>query len=341
MNSDRHEYLKRIDQLLLERNNVANYVESGLRDIGDSSFRDLKRNIAKLKNVTQAEQLLASGPLIRFLPLLNSSSKRDLDAMQTNSRLLFEQESKATSGWRRALSYPSVMFMAIFGLFLFQAIYVSPPFESMFAEFELRLPYLTEWVLAANKVTRSFVLVIIPAILLVHVTGNLLRYCLSLLAAELQKLHVFDFLLAGRVSNLVAMSRFMRILAELVELGTPLHVAISHAGVASQHAMYRLRAEQLAASIQSSGTSLEPWEAFPAQLSFALRRDINLDRSARLLREFANTYGNQASLSSFRHSGATSPWLVLLLGAMMFILVIALFAPLIELITSLSGGGKK
>lgn len=340
MNSDRHEYLKQIDRLLLERDTVADYIESGLRDIGDSSYRDLRSNLVKLKKVTQAEQLLASAPLIRFLPLLHSSAKRDQNALQMNSRLLFEQETKTTSGWMRALSYPSVMFMAIMGLFLFQAVYISPPFESMFAEFELRLPHLTEWVLTANRITRSFAIFIIPAILLVHVAGSLFRYWLSLLAAELQKFYVFDSLLAGRVSNLVAMSRFMKVLAEFMELGAPLHAAIDHAGVASQHALYRLRANQLASSIQSATNKPEAWEAFPAQLSFALRRDIDTDHSARLLREFANTYGNQASLSSFRHSGVTSPWLVVLLGVMMFVLVIALFLPLLSLITSLSGGGR-
>ena len=338
MNSDRQDYLKRIDQLLLERDSVADFVESGLRDIGDSSYRDLKRSIKSLRDVSQAEQLLASPQLIRLLPLLNSSMKRDHDALCKNSQVLIEEETNAVSGLGRAFSYPSIMFIAIFSVFLFQAFYLSPTFEKMFAEFELRLPSLTKAVLALNQFTRDFALIIIPGILLVHFAGGLIRYWMSSLVAHLQKLYVFDFLLAGRAPNLVAMSRFMRVLADLCEIGSPLPNAVRHAGSASQHALYSLRADQLAASIQSDANNQEQWEAFPPQLSFALRRDVKSDHSVRLLPEFAVTYGNQASLSSIRHSGMTSPWLILLLGAMVFLLVVALFAPLVSLITTLSGG---
>ena len=338
MNSDRQDYLKRIDQLLLERESVANFVESGLRDIGDSSYLDLKRSINSLREVSHAEQLLASPNLIRLLPLLNSSMKRDHEAMCINSQVLLEEEASTASRLGRTFGYPSIMFMAIFAVFLFQAFYLSPTFEKMFAEFELRLPSLTKAVLALNQFTRAFALIIIPGILLIHFAGGLIRYWISLLLAQLQKLYGFDFLLAGRVPNLVAMSRFMRVLADLYEIGTPIPNAVRYAGSASQHALYRFRADQLAASIQSDSSNQTPWESFPPQLGFALRRDVNSDRSVRLLREFASTYGNQASLTSIRHSGMTSPWLILLLGAMIFLLVLALFAPLVSLVTSLSGG---
>lgn len=339
MDSDRPEYLKRIDQLLLERENVADFVESGLRDIGDSSYRDLKLTLQSLRGVSQAEQLLASPQLTRLLPLLNSSFKRDQDAMLKCSRLLFEEENRASSGWGRAFSYPSVMFMAIFAIFLVQAFYLSPSFEKMFEEFELRLPTLTRTVIALNQFTRSFALIIIPAILLIHFSGRLIRYWLSKLVAELQKFYVLDFLLGGRASNLVAMSRFMRVLADLCELGTPVSVAVSYAGKATQHAMYRLRADQLAETIQTSSNNKEPWEAFPPQLSFALNRSEKSEPSPRLLRALGSTYGSQAAISTSRYSSMTSPWLILLLGGMVFFLVIALFSPLLSLITSLSGGG--
>lgn len=341
MNSDRQEYMRRIDELLREREIVAEFVESGLRDIGDSSYLELKRSVRTLRNVSQAEQLVASPQLIRLLPLLNSASKRDQEAMLRNARFLFDEEKKSASGWRRSFSYPSVMFMAIFGVFLFQAFYLSPLFEKMFEEFQLRLPSITQTVLGLNRFARSYALVIIPVILLIHFAGGLIRYWLSLFVAELQRFYVLDFLLSGRSSNLVAMSRFMRVLADLYELGAPLHMAVSFAGKASQHALYRVRSDLLARSIESASQSRVAWEAFPPQLNFALSRMENTNRSVQLLRDLASTYGQQAAISKSRHSAMTSPWLILFLGVMVFFLVLALFSPLVELITSLSGGGPQ
>ncbi len=47
----------------------------------------------------------------------------------------------------------------------------------------------------------------------------MIRFGLSLMVAELQKLYVIDLILSGRASNLIAMSRFVRVLADLCELG--------------------------------------------------------------------------------------------------------------------------
>ncbi|XZE22020.1 type II secretion system F family protein [Pirellulaceae bacterium SH449] len=335
MNSERPDYLRRIDKLLQERNSVADFVQSGLRDIGERRYGDLKRNLNALRGVTQAEQLLTSPHLLRLLPLLNSAAKRDQEALLRDAQALIDEEGRIATRWGRVFSYPSMMLLIIFSLFVIQAFLIAPTFEKMFAEFQLRLVYLTKAVFWLSRIARDYVWLIIPFIVLVHFGGGLVRYWLSLLVAEMQKYPIFDFLFSGRTSNLIAMSRFMRVLADLFELGTPIHIAIRDAGIASQHALYRLRADQLAYSLETSSVRRQSWEAFPPYLSILLQRDGGGERSTRLLRQMATTYRDHALLATARNFSITSPWLILFLGVMVLLFIAAYFAPLISLITHL------
>lgn len=338
MNSERPDYLTRIDQLLRERNSVADFVQSGLRDIGERGYGDLKRNLNALRGVSQAERLLASPQLLRLLPLLNSAAKRDQEALLRDAQALIDEEGRIATRWGRVFSYPSMMFLIIFGLFVLQAFLLAPTFEKMFTEFQLRLPPFTKIVLGLSQIVRDYVWLLVLIIALVHVGGGLVRYWLSLLVAEMQKHAIFDFLFSGRASNLIAMSRFMRVLADLFELGTPMHVAIRDAGNASQHALYRLRADQLAYSLETSSIRPQSWETFPPYLSILLQRDGGGERSTKLLREMAVSYRDHALLATERRSSMTSPWLMLFLGVLVFLLVSAYFSPLISLVSQLSGG---
>ncbi len=77
MSSERPDYMSQIDRLLEDRGQVVDFVESGLHDIGGDQFRHLKQHLKSLRDASQAEALLASPELMRFLPLLRSFSQRD------------------------------------------------------------------------------------------------------------------------------------------------------------------------------------------------------------------------------------------------------------------------
>ena len=350
MSTERPAYLIKIDEALESRQPLAEFLETGLSEVYSKADPRTRRWMTKLRDSATAEELLGSNGASALLPVLLRYSEQDMAGLRRDSKILLRTPSLPTRAWSAFVNYPAIVLAVTMTLFLMQAYWISPVFEQMFREFQLRLPSITRLVFTVNAWTRDYIL----AFSIMVIAGYLLWGSLKVFGASivdrLQSFRPIGLLVSGSRRNLLAMSRFLQTLAELKELGAADRDAITLAAETSQSHWLRRNAKSLIdmlgrdtglqASTESErgGTVAQPVRVdvpFPPLLIQSLRADSN-PNAPEFLRALADSYRTRAEIYFESTEHAASPWTVLLTGVFVLMLVMALFLPLFSLITALS-----
>jgi type II secretory pathway component PulF len=274
--------------------------------------------------------------VIRWLPMLVSESdgangsRRLAEVMSQTTRELQNRNEH----WR-LMAYPIVVLITALMVLGLLCLLVVPIFEKMFVEFGIRLPAPTQMVLAF---TRLFQHGPVETLLLIIVAAGTLYGFLRLWTHYSLTTRLFGPVIAGNSAAVSAMSTLTGQLAELLQVGVPLPDALWIAGQGCEHHYYRSAAEQLAREVQFESLPLQASRAvkrFPANVIHALSiRDGQ--PSIPLLRELSEIYSRRAQGRGDWTTGLFAQIAIVLIGFVVGFVVIALFMPLVTLITGLS-----
>lgn len=262
------------------------------------------------------------------------------NTMQSQSAALRElsrtDHSELTAIWRGSverLAYLACVMTFMVAVLTFVMIKIVPQFVSIFSEFGLRLPAMTELAVRASQL---FVTYLAPPM----VFGFFLLFLGSLIVAicylcDIPVLRpLSDFLFRGRQRADV-----LRILAVATEQRRPLADVLDRVAQVYPSATIR-RQLRPAAKALSGGT--EWHEAlFKARIVSAAELALlkTAERAGNLpwtLREIATRRQKRAIFRLASALQVIYPILILLLGALVAFFVISLFIPLLELINGLS-----
>jgi type IV pilus assembly protein PilC len=283
-------------------------------------------------DATQAAAALALLPDY-WIPLLSAaSSSRD------PGRVLHEfiDESRRSDElrhqWWLTLAYP--MFIAAMAIAVCTALsfLVVPIFSSIFGDFDLELPTLTRTVVALADWI---------------VSGGLLMAALICTAIGLIIWVVWRSLPAAKRSSLAdrinwpfgrrtAVARFARFTADLLEGGLGLPESIRIAGHTTHKSALRATASQLAPETSAGRAQRPEPHALTAALLYALRADIATPARIHLLREISNCHAAKARFRLSWTRGCIEPLSICVVGALVGVIVLAIFLPLFKLIEGLS-----
>jgi type IV pilus assembly protein PilC len=253
---------------------------------------------------------------------------------------LADFREKAARLRRRVLSaliYPAFVLLAASAILAFLVWKIIPSFIAMFEELEVALPAPTRALLAfTNFVTEYWYL--IPVILL----GLYAVY--KLITATRTGRHIVDWLkfripLFGNIINKAAIARFTRTFGTLMGSGVPILEALNISRDTAGNAV-------LARAIQHVHDSVREGDPIAAPLSESRVCDDmvvnmidvgeetgNLDA---MLLKIADTYDEQVDTAVEGLTSLMEPIMVILLGGIVGFIVISLFMPLIELMSSLT-----
>ncbi|AMV32414.1 type IV pilin biogenesis protein [Pirellula sp. SH-Sr6A] len=349
MNTERPAYLTKIDLALESRQGLAEFLEVGLSEVYSKTDPRMKKWIGKLRNTESAEELLGSTGASTLLPVLLRYARRDMPGLRRDAKILLRTPSLPTRTWSAFVSYPVIVLAVTMFLFLMQAYWISPVFEQMFREFQLRLPPITRWVFAVNRWTRDYILVFSILVIAGLLLWGSIRVFGAGILDRLQLFRPIGWLVSGNRRNLLSMSRFLQTLAELNDLGATDRDAI-HLAAASESDWLRRNAERLIDTVERGATERDSGERdrvgdvvqpvgvdipFPPLLIQTLRAESD-PRAPDFLRALADSYRTRAEIYFDCREQAASPWTVLLIGSMVLMLILALFLPLVSLITALS-----
>ena len=338
----RPEFYQSIDAALTHRTKLANAieafaVETNSRQVG----KDIREFVIALRGDATTEQFVGEGSKAVWLPLLlrGFAAHGSTEAFrQILSDVTFAEENRR-SKWR-TFAYPLVIFGSAILMFVFLSITVIPTFEKMFREFELKLPFATRSVLSMSRPIREQPFLTCLSILAALVVVWGLRRLFHWIRREMEWNWFFGSLSTGSTGNVKAMARFTSTLAELLNIGAPLQEAILIAGRSSQSTQFRHASRVLSRDIGTSEKfryDSAVAHNFPSLVVQALEAGPNGGPSIALLRQVSNIYFDRVRLRFSWSEGFLAPLSIIGIGLCIGYVVIAIFMPLISLITGLSG----
>lgn len=331
-------FYDRIDKSLESRGNLIPALDALADEMPQrDAARDVRQFADQLRSGATAEQFIKSASTAAWLTLV----VRGLGASTTADR--YEQlmddatrESKNRQSLRTALAYP--LFLLTFGgiILICLVLLVVPIFAKMFSEFGLSLPAPTMFLFwISNQITehlpRSLLTMALAFLLIAIVSRLWIRFSLST--------SLFGMFTSGNSANVTAMAKFTGALAELVSIEAPLPEALRIAGRACDHRHFRVMSERMASELEIPGTRLRDTTVahnFPATMRYAIGNGRNSLPSVPLLRELSRMYSERARVRSNWSNSVLGPISLVVLGLVIGFVVIALFLPLVSLITSLA-----
>jgi len=339
--SSRPSYLNSIDIALKDRKDLLSALDAVCKENPSlARLESVKKFQRALVEGADAESFLADPQLVCWLSLIVAEQTDESDSRLT---VLAEQlksiERRSRLNWF-AFVYPLVLSLILIAVLVLLSVTLVPTFSKMFREFELKLPAPTLMVFRfARFITNqpyqfitAVLLSLIAAVVCVRLSGRLLQV--------LEMVKPIGFLTAGSKSNRAAMARFADTFSAAIRIGMPKEDAMDVAGIASQRFQYRLRASQLARELRNGESILQGSRVahvFPPMLLSAAKVGTNGQPNLRVLEQVAALYRSRSSSSQSWLDQGLAPLFMVALGGLVGFIAIALFMPLISLVTSLSG----
>ncbi len=340
--TNRQEFYRRIDQALENGGKLAFAIEALAAESHSKNLApDIQELLRTLRGKPTAEQFVMDGSKAVWLPLIlrsepASGSSDDFKRL-LNDLTVVTQFRK--NNWLHFM-YPLVVLAVAIVMFVLLATTIIPTFQSMFVEFQLRLPRSTQMLISISVYLRNHP--VMSCFWLIGLTLVFIgfRKVSSLLKRYLEATTLVGPFLSGNAESVRAMGRFTSTLAELLHLGAPLDEAILIAGRSSQNRRFIKTSEILSREIGDTH-SIAPDSSvahnFPALIFLALEAGPNNTPSIALLRQLSAIYFERVKQRFDWSAGLFAPLSIIGIGFVIGFVVISLFMPLVSLVSSLSG----
>jgi type IV pilus assembly protein PilC len=307
------------------------------------------RVIASLKSNVDAHAYLSDPELLIWLPFLlrtqpnvqrvlgsieragEESTFTELTEEDLDRLLCLTSNASEESETRQRIAlYPiAVSAIALF-VFAMLAIFAIPTFIQMFREFQLKLPLPTRVMITISELIRNepwwFVLGLMALGLVFMVARRAIVFLLSIVEST----RSFGWFLAGNTVSVNGMGRFLAVLPELLQIGMPTNQALLISGRAS-------KSKHIAATAKRVSQSSNFSHGLPPCVVAAMSAGPNQQPHLPLLRQLSSIYLERSRHRFAWTDGMIAPMTILAVGALVGFVILAMFLPLISLITSLNG----
>jgi type IV pilus assembly protein PilC len=242
-----------------------------------------------------------------------------------------------------AMVYPAVVITFAIAIVAFIMVTVVPKFNDIFAEFDTELPAITklligfsEWFAGGRPPGWAVVLVSPIAVILIikllkQSRGG--RYFLDRVYMAVP--------IMGSLLRKSAIARFTRTLGTLINAGVPILEAINITKDTSGNEVYSRALVKVHDSIREGETFATPLRAARVCDSIVVNMiDVGEETGEldKMLIKVADNYDEEVEVAVASMVSILEPVMVVVLGGIVGFIVVALFAPLVSLIQSVSQG---
>jgi type IV pilus assembly protein PilC len=243
-----------------------------------------------------------------------------------------------------AMIYPSVVITIAIGVVTMIMIFVIPKFETIFKDFKTELPGITKALLGisrwfANQYGWAYI-VFTPIIMTLMVKLLTLseggRYFVDAVKLKVPIL--------GNILGKTSIARFTRTLGTLISAGVPILDAINITKETCGNEVYARALSKVHDAIREGESMADPLRATKVCDAIVVNMvDVGEETGDldKMLIKVADNYDNDVDVLVGSLISILEPIMVVILGVIVGFIVIALFAPMISLISSVSGSTKK
>jgi type IV pilus assembly protein PilC len=252
-----------------------------------------------------------------------------------------EKAQKIKGKVKAALFYPIAVLIVAVGILTLLLVMVIPRFKEVFAGMGVKLPGFTVFVLACSDAVKNHYLQTLGGAT-VLVVGFLMaiKTKVGRIIWDKFKLKMPPF---GSVVSKVAISRFARTLGTLVSSGVPILQALTIVKDTAGNVIISNAISGVHESVKEGETITSPLEAsgvFPPMVVSMVDVGEQTGALPEMLLRIADNYDEEVDNAVASMTSLLEPIMIVFLAVIVGSIVIAMFLPLIAMITNLSGGGE-
>src|SRR5213594_1995733 len=249
-----------------------------------------------------------------------------------------EKAAKIKNKVISAMVYPIIVMTMAVGILCFLLAFIVPKFESIFHEMlgDKPLPPVTQFVIGASGLVKNHGLVllgvVVAAVTIYKFLGRTRR---GRLVIDSFKLRMPLF---GNLNRKTAISRFARTLGTLVTSGVPILQALNITRETAGNAAIAAAISQVHDSVKEGESIVQPLEAsraFPPMVVSMVDVGEETGKLPDMLLKIADVYDDEVDNSVAALTSMLEPIMIVFLALIVGTIVLALFTPLISIITGL------
>ncbi len=261
-----------------------------------------------------------------------------LEVVLTRLAEFQEKAQKIKNKVVSAMVYPIiVMFLAVV-IMAFLLVFIVPKFEQIFKDMlgDKPLPGITLLVIGVSNAVKDHWAIIIGVIVLLSIGLKMLgRTAGGRIAIDRMKLHIPLF---GDLLRKTAISRFSRTLGTLVTSGVPILQALNITRETAGNSIIAGAILQVHDSVKEGESIVQPLEAsgaFPPMVVSMIDVGEETGQLPEMLLKIAEVYDDEVDNSVAGLTSMLEPIMIVFLAVVVGTIVIALFMPLISIISGL------
>jgi type IV pilus assembly protein PilC len=255
-----------------------------------------------------------------------------------------EKAQKIKGKVKAALFYPVAVLIVAVGIMILLMCFVVPKFKDVFAGMGVDMPWFTTFVMNISDLIQHHILetmgvmAVLVVLFLLFIKTKFGRYNWDKVQLIMPAF--------GPVISKVAISRFTRTLGTLVSSGVPILQALTIVKETAGNVIIANAVGQIHESVKEGETITAPLESsrvFPPMVVSMVDVGEQTGAMPEMLLKIADNYDEEVDNAVAAMTSLLEPIMIVFLAVLVGSIVIAMFLPLIAMITQLSGddgGGK-
>jgi type IV pilus assembly protein PilC len=254
-----------------------------------------------------------------------------------------EKAQKIKGKVKAAMFYPAAVMIVAVGIMILLLAFVVPKFKEVFAGMGVKMPGFTLFVLAVSDVIRSNILAALGVVVAIVIL--FLLFIKTKFGRRLWDKFLLVMPALGPVISKVAISRFTRTLGTLVSSGVPILQALTIVKETAGNVIIANAVGKIHESVKEGETITAPMEGagvFPPMVVSMVDVGEQTGALPEMLLRISDDYDEQVDNAVDAMTSLLEPMMIVFLAVIVGSIVIAMFLPLIAMISNLSGdeGGK-
>ena len=254
-----------------------------------------------------------------------------------------EKSEKIKNKVKGAMIYPIVVLMAAVGITGFLLVTVIPKFKQVFADMMggAELPAITQFVIDASEYVQHNGLVVVAAVAAIVLAKKLIgktekgAYLFDVMALKMP--------VTGTLVQRTAVSRLTRTLGTLLSSGVPILQSLVIVRDTTGNRVVSNAIQNVHDAVKEgegmTGPLSQCW-VFPPMVVSMVEVGEETGALADMLTRVANTYDDEVDNAVAGMTAAIEPALIIVLAVVVGTIVVAMFLPMIKIISSVSGGAS-
>lgn len=263
-----------------------------------------------------------------------SSGKLDEILRRLATTLEADRELKAK--FKSAMIYPTIVFLAMIGVFIMLMVFVVPKLAEMYKSLSVELPFVTRAMIGVSDFMVKNIFILGGA----AVAGFFIQrsFFKSPAGKELKSRIMFGLPVFGAINRLKDITSFARTLSLLVGSAIPIVEALKIVADVVDSSAYRNAAFE-AAKVVEKGNPLSEYfkynKIFPPLLAQMVGVGEETGQLDEVLDKVSNYFASEVDHSVEGLSAALEPIILIALGVMVGVLILSIITPIYKLTTSI------